>query len=197
MTSYQPPLSSNEHIRALYSGPYTGRSCCKRERSDRAIATGIHRFPTWRNSIEERTENRPPKLDRIFSFLDTPKPTTASEKKSGSKAKGSAKLGQLNEQVNSTLLNDLPAELRISIWEYVLGGQLFHIVCERQRVGCYPCDGCSLLCDHWKSHTLNNPRYAYLPLPRKLHTTTKYRLRGVHMKQTLSLLPLLQTCRKL
>jgi hypothetical protein len=111
--------------------------------------------------FKDRLKNRARKLDRRVSFLDLKRRRRqlARAKKMKDNDKALALEGDF-EKKECMLLGRLPIELRLKIWEFVVGEQVLHLVCEPGRIGTYVCDEkcrTSVECQKWTEYDLANP----------------------------------------
>lgn len=95
---------------------------------------GIREKPGFQN----RLANKARRLNRRVSVLEIP----------------------VQDHRPKSLLDQLPVELRLKVWELVVGDQALHLVCERGRIGTYTCDErcrSSGACKNWPDYDLANP----------------------------------------
>jgi hypothetical protein len=148
--------------------------------------------------LPDRQQHRARSLDRTVSVMDVPRPDPP-RRNPGRSARSSdkvfLKLKMSGEEVGECpLLERLPVELRLRIWDMVVGEQVLHIVCEPGRLGAYVCDEqCRsyMRCDRWAFHDLVMPYSG----PEKKEEAWRAKKDPSTPKRAASLLSLPLTCR--
>jgi hypothetical protein len=115
-----------------------------------------------RSGYQRRLKNRARRLNRRVSFVES----SMQRKRQSARVKkmkhGHEALAPENDdrKKECMLLERLPIELRLRIWELIVGGQVLHVVCEAGRIGTYMCDKIcrsSVECRKWSKYDLTKP----------------------------------------